>query len=75
MNSIRDEIDKRYREFKMVNNKQPTILYMDAFYLAQLSEELGYNDHDYMDNIHNLTNYQGMKLELLEDSNDVIQIV
>jgi hypothetical protein len=71
---IKDVIEEALTEFNYNNNKEASVIYLDAYYLSLLAEEVGYTEDEvYFENA--LSNYAGCELKVLEDDgSEVIRI-
>lgn len=74
--NIRDEIDLKEREYKKQFNRLPTELLIDAYFLAELAKELGYEEDEFLLDYSILETYKGYKIGLLEeDGSDIIRFI
>jgi hypothetical protein len=63
---VRDIIEEALQEFYRENEVQPTVIYLDAYYLSSLAEELNYTEDEvFFENA--LEYYAGCELKVLED--------
>jgi hypothetical protein len=72
--SIRSLIGDELRMFKELNSGDPEVIYLDAYLLTLLAEEIGYTEEEVLfERV--LEKYAGCELKVLEDESAVIRIV
>jgi hypothetical protein len=71
---IKDIIEEALHEFYSENATEPTTIYLDAYYLSTLADEMGYTEDEVLfDNV--LEYYKGCELKVLEDDgSEVIRV-
>ena len=72
--NTRDIIENALKEFYEENSEEPKVIYLDAYYLSELANEMGYTDDEvFFENA--LSYYAGCELKVLEDDGpEVIRI-
>lgn len=71
---VRDIIEEALQKFYKEQTRDPGVIYLDAYYLSTLADELGYTEDEiYFDNA--LEYYKGCELKVLEDDGpEVIRV-
>jgi len=74
--NIRDEIDFKEKEFKKEHGQLPSELLIDAYFLAELAKELGYEENEFLTDFSILETYKGYEIGILDgDGSDVIRFI